>query len=122
MHNTYFMPNFISYFFISIVVFISACTVQMPQPEEPVPLSSQPEKGLCVYRNIKGIAELIEIKADTYVFKFYPGDDIFEVKKDSIITSNNIDIAYEFKAVKIENINTKPNIDCPLLEFELIEK
>jgi len=78
------------------------------------------KQALCIYKKEKGIAEVIEINQHAYQFKFYLGDDIFEINKSDVVSNNELKIGDEFKAVKEFMVNETQRHDCPPIEFHLI--
>lgn len=75
---------------------------------------------LCIYKKEKGIAEVTEILPHSYQFKFYLGDDIFEIDKTELISHPPLTIGDEFKAVKEVMVNNTNRHDCPPVEYHLI--
>lgn len=78
------------------------------------------KQALCIYKKEKGIAEVMAINQHTYQFKFYLGDDIFEINNSDIVSNNELEIGDEFKAVKEIMINEIQRPDCPPVDFHLI--
>lgn len=121
MQYTYF--TFSTLFFLFLV---SACStnklIKNNAMQSPTALKEEQssKKILCVYKKEKGIAEVIAIKPDSYQFKFYLGDDIFEMRKDEILSKNELHIGDEFKAVKETTINKTKRHDCLPVNFHLI--
>jgi len=76
--------------------------------------------AVCIYKKEKGIAEVVAIKQYAYQFKFYLGDDIFEISKGGFVSKNKLNIGDEFKAVKEVMINDTNRHDCLPVEFHLI--
>jgi len=105
-----------------MLLLITACssnyliTDQIPHHEKTEDL----KQALCIYKKEKGIAEVIAIKQYAYQFKFYLGDDIFEISKGSIVSNNGLNIGDEFKAVKEVMVNDTNRHDCLPVEFHLI--
>jgi len=106
----------------TVLLFMSACSTQLSKDTSSLTIGSEITKDqeLCVYRRVKGIAELIAIHTEYYQFNFYPGDNIFEVSKKRINFSEEFKIGQELKALKKVMNNKIPRIDCPTLEFDLI--
>ncbi|MFD2230376.1 hypothetical protein [Alkalimarinus sediminis] len=82
------------------------------QQHTPDESNSQP---LCVYETIKGIAEVTEIARDTVTFKFYPGDQYFNIPKNNIPYAN-IRLEQEIKAIARSPLSGP----CESDEFELL--
>jgi hypothetical protein len=79
-----------------------------------------PQQAVCIYKKEKGIAEVIAIEQNSYQFKFYLGDDLFEINKNEIVSNHELKIGDEFKAVKKVMINETKRPDCLSVEFHLI--
>jgi hypothetical protein len=107
---------------ITLLLFLSACgsntliTKQSSGHEK----NNDLKQTLCIYKKVKGIAEVTAISKHTYQFKFYLGDDIFKINKDDIETENKLNIGDEFKAVKEVMINKAERQDCLPVDFHLI--
>jgi hypothetical protein len=80
----------------------------------------EPKQTLCTYKKEKGIAEVTAINKQSYQFKFYLGDNIFEINKGDILTGLKLNIGDEFKAVKETMINETERHDCLPIIFHLI--
>jgi len=106
----------------TVLLFMSACSTQLSKDTSNLTIGSEITKDqeLCIYRRVKGIAELIAIHTEYYQFNFYPGDNIFEVSKKYINFSEELKIGRELKALKKVMNNKIPRMDCPTLEFDLI--
>ena len=106
----------------TVLLFMSACSTQLSKDTSSLTIGSEITKDqeLCIYRRVKGIAELIAIHTEYYQFNFYPGDNIFEVSKKYINFSEELKIGRELKALKKVMNNKIPRMDCPTLEFDLI--
>jgi len=106
----------------TVLLFMSACSTQLSKDTSNLTIGSEITKDqeLCIYRRVKGIAELIAIHTEYYQFNFYPGDNIFEVGKKYINFSEELKIGRELKALKKVMNNKIPRMDCPTLEFDLI--
>jgi len=103
----------------SVLLLITSCGAikRLPDHHE---MTDSTEQELCIYKKEKGIAEVIEINQHVYQFKFYLGDDIFEINKIDIVSNNALEIGDEFKAVKEIMVNESQKPDCPPIEFHLI--
>jgi len=108
---------------LTVLLFISACSTQSSKDTSSLTIDSEITKDqelLCVYRKVKGIAELIAVHTEYYQFNFYPGDNVFEVNKKLVKFSGELIIGQELKALKKVMNNKIPRKDCPALEFDLI--
>jgi len=109
-------------FIVPLLLLITACssnkliTVQSPHHEK----SETLKQALCIYKKEKGIAEVIAVSQYAYKFKFYLGDDIFEISKEGIVSKKELRIGDEFRAVKEIMVNKTNRHDCLPVEFHLI--
>ena len=107
---------------IPLIMLLTACSSNQSITSEGTHLekADRQKQALCIYKKEKGIAEVIAIKQDSYQFKFYLGDDIFEINKDEIVSKNELKIGDEFKAVKEVMLNETERPDCLSVDFHLI--
>ena len=111
--------QFITTFWLLLLTACSskqALVIQSPIHENTTDL----KQTLCIYKKEKGIAEVIAISNHSYQFKFYLGDDTFEIDKNDITIGNELKIGDEFKAVKELMVNTNGRRDCLPVDFYLI--
>lgn len=123
---------------IALVLLLSACSsntlisgkttdqTAVPNTEQGTGKNSEqaitdvPKQALCIYKKEKGIAEVTAVNKDTYQFKFYLGDDIFELNKGDVVSEAELNIGDEFKAVKETAITKTERHDCLPIGFYLI--
>ena len=79
------------------------------------PKAGDKSKPLCAYESIKGIAEVTSTSKQAITFKFYPGDQYFNVNRINV-PLDNIKIGQELKAIA----KTLISGPCEATEFELL--
>ena len=113
-HNTFL-------FYVFTLLFLSACSSLHNKPLQQTHSGAKSDLlPLCVYKKEKGIAEVISIGESSYHFRFYLGDDAFEVNKNLAEINGKLKLGDELKAVKKVMVSEKHRQDCPALEFHLI--
>jgi len=79
----------------------------------------QSHQQLCVYRETKGIAELLNIENGRLFFKFYPGDETIAINAASIPDALHLKIGDEIKALKKFLVRGHEKDDCMPIELIL---
>ena len=105
-----------------LLLLLTACSShqRISEPNRPPETKAEHKQTLCTYKKEKGIAEVILVKPHSYQFRFYLGDDIFELDKDAVPSRHALTIGDEFKAVKAFSIHNTERHDCPSAVFHLV--
>lgn len=108
---------------IACSIFISSCSINKSfDGSKHSPMTSdtaeQESQQPCVYREVKGISEVINIDHQFVYFRFYPGDDAIAVRSETIADVEYLQIGDELMARKKYLVNGSSN-DCVSVELIL---